>query len=94
VINTARAYCATAVMASSMFLAVEEFGKFLEGMLEKARDVKKSDTIEPPLNKSDLYESFEQVNSMFPPTMSLESRKHSIDAAARDVFNNLLVSRI
>lgn len=79
-------------MTSPGVSAVEDFGRFLEGMLEKARDVKKSDTIEPPLNKSDLLESFDHVNSIFPSTMSLESRKHSIDAAVRDVFNNLLVS--
>jgi THO complex subunit 1 len=79
-------------MAGLGVAAVEEFEIFLEGMLEKARDVKKTDTIEPPLNKSDLLDSFEQINSIFPSLGSPESRKHSIDAAVRDVFNNLLVS--
>jgi THO complex subunit 1 len=79
-------------MASYGVQAVEEFGKLLDQMLNAALVIKPTSTIEPPLNKSDLAEFFERVPSIFPPTSSLESRKHVIDTAVRDAFNNLLVS--
>jgi THO complex subunit 1 len=81
-----------AKMASYGVQAVEEFGKLLDQMLNAALVIKPTSTIEPPLNKSDLAEFFERVPSIFPPTSSLESRKHVIDTAVRDAFNNLLVS--
>lgn len=71
--------------------AVEDFGQLLEEMLGVASTVKRTSTIEPQLNKSDLAEWFERVPSVL-PTSSPESRKHIIETAARDAFNNLLVS--
>jgi THO complex subunit 1 len=80
-------------MAGHGVQAVEDFGRLLEEMLEAASAIKRTNTIEPPLNKTDLAELFEQVPLVFSPTSSLESRKHIIETAARDAFNNLLVSR-
>jgi hypothetical protein len=80
-------------MAGHGVQAVEDFGRLLEEMLEAASSIKRTNTIEPPLNKTDLAELFEQVSLVFSPTSSLESRKHIIETAARDAFNNLLVSR-
>ncbi len=81
-------------MAGHGVQAVKDFGRLLEEMLEAASAIKRTNTIEPPLNKTDLAELFEQVPLVFSPTSSLESRKHIIETAARDAFNNLLVSRI
>jgi THO complex subunit 1 len=81
-------------MAGHGVQPVEDFGRLLEEMLEAASFIKRTNTIEPPLNKTDLAELFEQVPLVFSPTSSLESRKHIIETAARDAFNNLLVSRI
>ena len=81
-------------MAGHGVQAVKDFGRLLEEMLEAASAIKRTNTIEPPLNKTDLAELFEQVPLVFSTTSSLESRKHIIETAARDAFNNLLVSRI
>ncbi len=64
----------------------------LDEMLEAASIIKQTSTIEPPLNKSDLAEFFERVPSIFPPTSSPESKKHIVETAAQEIFNNLLVS--
>jgi THO complex subunit 1 len=79
-------------MAGHGVQAVEDFGLLLDEMLEAASTIKQTTTIEPPLNRSDLAEFFERVPSIFPPTSSPESKKHIIETAARDAFNNLLVS--
>jgi THO complex subunit 1 len=81
-------------MAGHGVQAVEDFGRLLEEMLGAASAIKRTSTMEPPLNKSDLGELFERVPSVFSPTSSLESRKHIIETAARDAFNDLLVSHI
>ena len=72
---------------------VAEFGKLLEEMLDKARAIKQTNTIEPPLNKSDLAEELERIESTFPKSTSSESKKHAVETATRDTFNNLLVRR-
>jgi THO complex subunit 1 len=69
--------------------AVGEMNAMLEAMLEQAQTVKQTHTIEPPLHKSDLSELYDQVAG----TPSSDSKKHIIDTAVRDIFNNLLVSR-
>jgi THO complex subunit 1 len=79
-------------MAGHGVQAVEDFGRLLEEMLGAASAIKRMSTIEPPLNKADLAELFERVPSVLPAS-SPESRKHIIETAARDAFNNLLVSR-
>jgi THO complex subunit 1 len=79
-------------MAAHGMQAVEDFGKLLQEMLERAQLVKQTNTIEPPLNKSDLPELWDQLEFIFPSLVSQESKKHIIEAAVRDVFNNLLVS--
>lgn len=73
--------------------AVEDFGRFLEEMLGAALAIKRTSTIEPAINKSDLAEWFERLPSVLPPASTPEARKHIIETAARDAFNNLLVSR-
>jgi THO complex subunit 1 len=103
-------------MATYGMQEAEGFGKLLEEMLERAQLVKQTNTIEPPLNKSDLPELWNQLESIFPSSASqepkadpleaamkgalppsplaalAESRKHIIEAAVRDAFNNILVS--
>ena len=79
-------------MAGHGVQAVEDFGRLLQEMLERAREVKHTNTVEPPLNKSDLDELFERVDETFLSTTSLDSKKHAIETAVRDTFNNLLVS--
>ncbi|PBP16012.1 guanylate kinase, partial [Diplocarpon rosae] len=71
---------------------VEDFGMLLQEMLAKALDVKPTNAVEPPLNKSDLTELFAKVDSTFPSAASPESKKHAIETAARESFNNLLAS--
>jgi THO complex subunit 1 len=72
--------------------AVDEFGKLVEEMLEKAQEIKQTDAVDTPLNKSDLAESFERISSIFPPPSSTEYKKHIIETAVRPIFYNLLVS--
>jgi THO complex subunit 1 len=80
-------------MASYGVQAVENFGRLLEEMLGAALAIKRTSAIEPPINKADLVEWFERVPTVLPPASSPEARKHIIETAARDAFNNLLVSR-
>ncbi len=80
------------IMAGHEIQMVDDFGKLLEEMLAKAREVKQTRTVDPPLNKSDLTNLFTQIDSVFPSSISNESKKHAIETAARDTFNNLLVS--
>ena len=76
-------------MADHGVQAVADFRR----ILEEALKVKQTITIEPALNKSDLVVFFDRVSSVFPPTSSPESKKPVIETAARDAFNDLLVSR-
>ena len=78
-------------MASYGVEAVDEFSKLMEEMLDKAQEIKQTDAMDPPLNKTDLAESFERILSIFPPTMSADSKKHAIETAVRPIFYNLLV---
>lgn len=71
---------------------VDDFRKLMVEMLGEAQKIKKTITVEPPLNKSDLAESFERVLSVFPPSNSVEFKKHIIETAVREIFYNLLVS--
>jgi THO complex subunit 1 len=83
-------------MAGHGVPAVDAFGDLLSKMLERARSTKKTDTVEPPLNKADLVDLFEQFDSTFPPSSSPEVKKRSqyavIETAVRLKFNHLLVS--
>jgi THO complex subunit 1 len=90
----------TAIMVGHGVPAVDEFGGVLRGMLQRARTkakaFKDTNTVEPPLIKSDLTDIFERVDSIFSPAASPELKKRSqyavIETAVRDAFNNLLVS--
>ena len=87
-------------MAGHGVPAVDEFGGLLRVMLRRARPkaeaIKVTNTVEPPLIKSDLTDLFEQVDSIFSPAASPELKKRSqyavIETAVRDAFNDLLVS--
>lgn len=72
--------------------AVGDVGGLLMEMLERAQVVKQTTTVEPPLHKSDIAELFLRFESKFPEGSSSESKKHIIETAVRDIFNNLLVS--
>ncbi len=80
-------------MAGYGVQAVGDFGVLLQEMLERAQVVKQTNTVEPSLHKSDLADLFERVNSIFPTGSSSDSKKHVIETAVQDLFNNLLVSR-
>jgi len=73
--------------------AVGEVVVILQEMLREAQVVKQTYTIEPPLHKSDLVRFFERLHSTFAGVPSPDSKKHVIETAVRDIFNNLLVSR-
>lgn len=79
------------IMAGHGVEAVDGFGRLMEEMLEKAHEIKQTDTVDPPLNKSDLRESFEQILSIFPSAISTDFKKHVIETAVRPIFYNLLV---
>jgi THO complex subunit 1 len=84
-------------MAGHAVQAVDDFGGLLLEMLQRAEQQKQTDTVEPPLNKSDFTDLFERVESIFPSTAPPEVKKRGqcavIETAVRDTFNNLLVSR-
>jgi THO complex subunit 1 len=68
----------------------------LEDALIRAEKVKQTSVVEPPLNKSDLADILERVESTFyasADTIEQRKRQHAaIETAIRDKFNNLLVS--
>jgi THO complex subunit 1 len=83
-------------MADQLVQGVDAFGEILEGLLRRAEDVKETHTVEPPLNKADLADILEGLeSSLFASADSIEQRKrvHAvIETVVRDKFNNLLVS--
>jgi len=88
-------------MAGHAVQAVDEFLALLVEMLQRAEQQKQTDTVEPPLNKSDFTGLFERVEPIFAttatPGVKPEVKKRSqcaiIETAVRDTFNGLLVSR-
>ena len=84
-------------MASHAVQAVDDFGGLLLEMLQRAEQQKQTDTVEPPLDKTDFTDLFERVESIFSSTAPPEVKKRSqwavIETAVRDTFNSLLVSR-
>ncbi|TVY56122.1 Uncharacterized protein LCER1_G002060 [Lachnellula cervina] len=87
-------------MAGHAVQTVDEFGGLLWEMLQRAEQQKQTDTVEPPLNKSDFTDLFERVKPIFLSTatseVKLEVKKRSqcavIETAVRDTFNSLLAS--
>ena len=79
---------------------MDEFGELLREMLvsaqKKAQAIKNTNTVEPPLIKSDLTGLVERIDLIFPPTTPPDMKKRGqyavIETAVRDAFNNLLVS--
>jgi THO complex subunit 1 len=84
-------------MAGHVVEAVDAFGELLRELLRRAGEVKETNTVEPPLSKSDLEDILERVEMRFfssAETLELRKQRHgAIDTAIRDKFNELLVSR-
>ncbi|POS87369.1 hypothetical protein EPUL_000447 [Erysiphe pulchra] len=78
--------------APSGMQTVDSFGKFLQCLLRKAREIKKTDKVDPALHKSDFPGLLDEIKSIFHTSMSTDSRKQVIEAAARNTFYNLLAS--
>lgn len=83
-------------MAGYGVQGVVVFGELLEDMLRRAEEAKRTNTIEPPLNKPDFAEILKRLESIFFSSAdSIESKKRShavIETAIREKFNDLLVS--
>jgi hypothetical protein len=83
-------------MAGHAVEAVEVFHGLLQEMLDKARASKQTDTIEPPLARSDLTELLRRVESIEHLSTLAEANKSFryavIETAIRSVFNDMLVS--
>lgn len=78
--------------APSGMQTVDIFGDFLQSLLRKAQEIKKTDKVDPALHKSDFPGLLDEIKSIFHTSMSIDSRKQVIDAAARNTFYNLLAS--
>jgi hypothetical protein len=50
---------------------VVQFGELLQQMLRNADEAKPTDSIEPPIGKPDLGDTFERINDVFPPSETL-----------------------
>jgi|SRR5450432_1918698 hypothetical protein len=83
-------------MASHAVESVEAFQGLLQEMLHKARAAKQTDTIEPPIARSDITELVLRVEDIEHMSKALEVNKSFryavIETAVRGVFNDLLVS--
>ena len=83
-------------MAGHVVEAVDVFGEILNGLLQRAEEVKQTDTVEPSLSKVDFEDILETVEAtFFSSAENPEQRKQkhaAIDTAIRNKFNELLVS--
>ena len=83
-------------MAGNLVQAVDVFGEILNGLLQRAEEVKQADTVEPPLSKVDFEDILERLETIFfssAKTIEQRKQKHAaIDTAIRNKFNELLVS--
>jgi hypothetical protein len=74
---------------------------FLDTLLERAESVKRTASIEPPLEKSDFDDLRQQLSDALgyelPPDESADSKRTQrfavIETAVRDTFESLIVSR-
>lgn len=86
----------TSNMSCHEVQGADECTQLLLEMLERAEEVKQTNTVEPPLNKSDLGDLFERVETVFfssAATLELRKRVHAvIEAIVRSIFNKLLSS--
>ncbi|ATZ48055.1 hypothetical protein BCIN_03g03120 [Botrytis cinerea B05.10] len=75
---------------------VESFAQLLLEMLQRAEHVKETHTIESPLSKTELANTYERIDQIFNEAAPIETKKRSqyaiIETAVRDTFNNLLAS--
>jgi hypothetical protein len=82
-------------MAGHAVEAVDAFKSLLRQLLERAHTTKRATTIEPPLAKPDFTDLLDQIGTI-PFGSKSQSKKISqhavIETAARDIFNELLVS--
>ncbi|KAH9220982.1 THO complex subunit 1 transcription elongation factor-domain-containing protein [Leptodontidium sp. 2 PMI_412] len=70
----------------------DDAGKLLQETLERALEIKKTSNVEPPLSKSDLAGLLGRFDTVFPFTASADSKKHAVETAVREAFNNILAS--
>ncbi|QSZ35553.1 hypothetical protein DSL72_008423 [Monilinia vaccinii-corymbosi] len=84
------------IMGTHGLPTVGAFAQLLLEMLQQAELVKQSHTIESPLNKTDLANTYERIDQIFSESAPIEAKKRSqyaiIETAVRDTFNNLLAS--
>jgi THO complex subunit 1 len=83
-------------MAGRGVQGVGSFGELLAELMKRAEDVKHTSTVDPALNKVDLADLLDRLESTVDPsTNNSTSRRWSfavIETAFRDQFNKLLVS--
>lgn len=90
----------SATIDSHGILGVAAAGTFLKELLARAESVKKTASIEPPLEKSDLGDLRQQLSDAlgyeFTADEPVDTKKAQrfalIETAARDIFKSLVVS--
>lgn len=69
----------------------DDAGKLLQETLGRALELKTTSNVEPPLGKADLTGFLARFDTIFPFTASSDSKKHAVETAVREAFNNILV---
>ncbi|KAK3357186.1 THO complex subunit 1 transcription elongation factor-domain-containing protein [Lasiosphaeria hispida] len=91
----------SAAMDSHGIAAVTAFGGFLQDLLSRAESVKRTASIEPPLDKSDFADLQKQLTKVLSSALSpvedtADARKTQrfavIETAVRDTFSNLIAT--
>lgn len=82
--------------------AVAAFGSFLDDLFSRAQSIKQTDSIDPPLSKSNFPDLEAQLSQHLgdlavPPDGAQDNTKKThrfavIETVARDTFKNLVVS--
>ena len=76
-------------MASNEVTSVKAMAEVLQGLLQRARDMKPMNEMEPPLLPSDFDDTaFDRFST---PGISQQAQFAAIETAFRDIFYNLLV---
>jgi len=78
-------------MEHSAMQMADDVGKLLQETLGRALEIKTTSNIEPPLNRTDLTGLLAQFDTVFPFSASADSKKHAVETAVREAFNNILV---
>ncbi|XMA12352.1 hypothetical protein WAI453_005143 [Rhynchosporium graminicola] len=70
----------------------DDAGKLLQETLQKALEIKTTSNVEPPLSKADLAGLLGRFDTIFPATVSADSKKHAVETAVREAFSDILAS--